>query len=650
MEKILFRRIGIIFAVLTLLLFGLVSIFVFERQSKAAIIDLNQMLTQAEETYENSKLSMQELTDGFRDDYIHRAKAVDFILAHDYENDHSTEQLQKIRDFMEVTEIYLIDADGIVQGSSDARSIGLNLNDYTQEEAAVILGLLQSQNSDAVAIDMHANSLVKNDAMIYIGIKASSEQYEIVQIAVEQQMLADMLKPSTIQFIIAQTPSIRSKALFIVDRTTGVVESITVNNEQEVNIKDAQTAEKFVEVLDDCDEGRIVEINDKPRYVKSRNMGDKILVAYVDADKVHMDAGVQLFYSFCVICVVMVLVMLVLRYHIQEYVLKDLKIIEDNVEQLVSNNYDVEFKTEHNTEFRNISNLLNSWRDVYRHKSERMSRIIESVNENVAVFECLYSVQQNFFSSNMQSILGTDDETWNAINKTPKSFNFYIQSLLATEKIDDCVYVNGQYLQISAFSSDDAYYGMVMNRTEEALRNQKMQEEAETDPLTGLINRNGFEKRVQQHLIEQPKQGILLIFDLDHFKSVNDAKGHPEGDKVLQIFANMLQSCFRKSDVVGRIGGDEFVVFMDTSVSVQTIESKMEHFLADIRNQLKEYHEQYGLSASIGIAYVDSTIADYQDLYECADVALYIAKDKGKNSFYINKQNIRCMGDDSTIC
>lgn len=641
MEKILFRRMSIIFAVLTLLLFGVISVVIFTKQSEDAIEDLEQMLIQAEQSYENSQKSTQELTEELREEYIHKARAVDFILEHDTQQEHTSEELKRIRDLMEVSEIYLINANGIVEYSSDEKSEGLDLNNYTQDEATVILGLLQTEDVNAVAIDMQAESLVKNDAVIYIGIKASRDEYEIVQIAIDHKLLEEELKPTRIEWIISQTPSISSKALFVVDRQTGEVEGITANNDQEVNLQGADTPQEFVEQLDHYIEGGPVTINGKFRYMKTCNMGDKILVAYVDAGYVHVAASIQLAYSFGIICIVMILVMLVLRYHIREYVLKDLKAIERNVQALVGSDYEVEFSTEHDTEFRTISKVLNNWRDSYRHKEERMSRIMNAVNENVGVFECLYSIGQNFFSNNLQLILGTDNDMWQKVSRTPGSFQSYIDSLMQTEETEGCIYVNGQYLKISVFNSDDACYGMVMNKTEEVLHNKKIKEQAETDQLTGLINRNGFEKRVQMHLVEKPQQGMLLIFDLDHFKAVNDAKGHPEGDRVLRIFANELQAFFRSDDIVGRIGGDEFVVFMDQSVALSAIESRMQTFLNQICNKMKEYHEKYGLSASIGIAYVDHTITDYESLYRCADVALYIAKDSGKNSFYVNKQTLR---------
>ena len=641
MEKILFRRMSIVFAGLTLLLFGIISVVIFTQQSEAAIDDLEQMLIQVEQSYENSQKSTQELTEELREEYIHKARAVDFILEHDIQKEHTSDELKQIRDLMEVTEIYLINANGIVEHSSDEKSEGLDLNNYTQDEAAVILGLLKTEDVNAVAIDMQAESLIEKNAVIYIGIKASRDEYEIVQIAIDHQILEEALKPTRIEWIISQTPSIFSKALFVVSRETGEVTGITANNDQEVNLQGADTPQKFVEELDHYTEGGLATINGKIRYMKTCNMGDEILAAYVDSERVHMAARIQLIYSFGIICIVMIFVMLVLRYHIREYVLKDLKAIEHNVQALVGSDYEVEFSTEHDTEFRTISKVLNNWRDSYRHKEDRMSRIMNAVNENVGVFECLYSIGQNFFSNNLQLILGTDNAMWQKVSRTPGSFQTYIDSLMQMEETEGCIYVNGQYLKISVFNNDDACYGMVMNKTEEVLHNKKIKEQAETDPLTGLINRNGFEKRVQMHLVEKPQQGMLLIFDLDHFKAVNDAQGHPEGDRVLRVFANALQAFFGKDDIVGRIGGDEFVVFMDENVSLQTIESKMQAFLTQFFSHLKEYHEKYGLSASVGIAYVDHTITDYESLYRCADVALYIAKDNGKNSFYVNKQTLR---------
>ncbi|HJD47252.1 MAG TPA: GGDEF domain-containing protein [Candidatus Mediterraneibacter norfolkensis] len=174
--------------------------------------------------------------------------------------------------------------------------------------------------------------------------------------------------------------------------------------------------------------------------------------------------------------------------------------------------------------------------------------------------------------------------------------------------------------------------------------------EAEYDRLTGLYNRNGFERRAEEFLKREHPEGVLILFDLDNFKRINDSEGHPEGDRVLRQFGECLSSAFRRDDVIGRLGGDEFIVLIPNPVSAGKLEEKFFSLLGEIRSVLKTDYEKYRVSASIGAVFVDGTIWDYEKLYRCADTALYISKYLGKDRFYINDRKIDCMRRECIGC
>ena len=130
-------------------------------------------------------------------------------------------------------------------------------------------------------------------------------------------------------------------------------------------------------------------------------------------------------------------------------------------------------------------------------------------------------------------------------------------------------------------------------------------------------------------------QGVMILMDLDNFKSINDQLGHMEGDLVLKKFAEILKTQFRTSDIVARLGGDEFIVFLPNFISKAGLETKIDHTLSIIRQELSSYYEQYNLSVSIGIAYLGGNNKTYEDLYQSADDAMYTAKRGGKNGYFL---------------
>lgn len=166
------------------------------------------------------------------------------------------------------------------------------------------------------------------------------------------------------------------------------------------------------------------------------------------------------------------------------------------------------------------------------------------------------------------------------------------------------------------------------------IHTQKMMEERATlDAVTGLLNRATLEERIAQTLQESQKANYFFIFDIDNFKTVNDTDGHAEGDRVLRLIAEVLRHHTRKNDLVGRIGGDEFVALLSGLPSAQAALHRAEEILAAVRHLKSPAAKQGGktYSLSIGMAVAAPGQSDYQKLYQAADKALYEAKGLGKD-------------------
>lgn len=162
-----------------------------------------------------------------------------------------------------------------------------------------------------------------------------------------------------------------------------------------------------------------------------------------------------------------------------------------------------------------------------------------------------------------------------------------------------------------------------------------MQKMVKSDRLTGIINRQGIEEIISDSLGEAPSNGVLIICDLDNFKSINDNLGHPEGDKVLRDFANLLSSFFnRRNDFVARLGGDEFAVFIGYCVTEEALEKMLSRFTEQVKERYHTLYSDYDLSASAGAAFV-SNRRTFFELYRAADNALYEVKNNGKNGYKI---------------
>lgn len=153
------------------------------------------------------------------------------------------------------------------------------------------------------------------------------------------------------------------------------------------------------------------------------------------------------------------------------------------------------------------------------------------------------------------------------------------------------------------------------------------------DSLTGLWNRAYTEENVNR-LISEGVSGALLMIDMDNFKAINDNYGHIAGDKTLKMFAETLEKYAEEGDILCRIGGDEFVVFVNGLTSKSEISNRASDIISDLCYKLEECKFETNSSVSIGIAQTPEDGMDFTKLYNCADKALYYVKQNGKNSFH----------------
>ncbi|MCR5775123.1 MAG: GGDEF domain-containing protein [Lachnospiraceae bacterium] len=173
------------------------------------------------------------------------------------------------------------------------------------------------------------------------------------------------------------------------------------------------------------------------------------------------------------------------------------------------------------------------------------------------------------------------------------------------------------------------------NKAVNTKHNQSLQEKAETDLLTGLLNKISTEQKVTDYLAEAGKKGqsaILFLIDIDNFKKVNDTMGHAFGDELLAGLGLGLSTLFRATDIVGRIGGDEFLVLMrNINPDEETKKREADKLLTFFRDFKVGEYVQYRCTASIGGAVFSQDGKDFEELYKAADNAMYESKRHGKN-------------------
>ena len=177
------------------------------------------------------------------------------------------------------------------------------------------------------------------------------------------------------------------------------------------------------------------------------------------------------------------------------------------------------------------------------------------------------------------------------------------------------------------------HYMVKLSQTENMVN--ILQAKAEQDSLTKLFNASTTRAMCEDYIAERTGNCALMIIDIDDFKEINDNCGHLVGDIVLMHVADVIKKLFRSLDIVGRIGGDEFLVLMKDVPSSSIVLKRCEQIVQSVCNIEYKGLKQGSIHCSVGLALSESESETYDHLFLRADSALYKAKGQGKNGFVI---------------
>ncbi len=201
------------------------------------------------------------------------------------------------------------------------------------------------------------------------------------------------------------------------------------------------------------------------------------------------------------------------------------------------------------------------------------------------------------------------------------------------------VFINDAIVSLLAIlASMFVFSTVIKNSFERREENMELVSKSQTDLLTGLLNKMSFQERCEEYLSKRVigAKCTMFIFDLDDFKEVNDKFGHQTGDKTLKLFAEILKGYFHPDDVIGRIGGDEFMVLVLGEMPEGFADRRCRSVIHELKTT--EVDGNKGVTCSIGIV-EDTQGNNFEELYKRADAALYKSKKNGKARFYFEKMD-----------
>lgn len=193
-------------------------------------------------------------------------------------------------------------------------------------------------------------------------------------------------------------------------------------------------------------------------------------------------------------------------------------------------------------------------------------------------------------------------------------------------------------VNVVSFTVAGIFLNIISNaiRIREFVLTRKINIQKDTDEMTGLKNKGALTRKINEFLADDSSnKAIMFMLDIDRFKSINDTFGHDIGDSVISQLGSFLASKFPNTEIVGRFGGDEFIVFVKNSDDKEAALKLADEIVTGATEKIKMPVENEKVSISIGIAIYNGIEKNYSELFKKSDLALYKAKADSKKRFYI---------------
>ncbi|MGP8304965.1 diguanylate cyclase [Vibrio sp. YIC-376] len=240
-----------------------------------------------------------------------------------------------------------------------------------------------------------------------------------------------------------------------------------------------------------------------------------------------------------------------------------------------------------------------------------------------------------------------------------RPFLFKFNNFSPVSNSSDFMYQDIVITPLRSLSGEVGHIAIQINDVSETARNrihlketnQHLSEISRKDGLTGLFNRAYWEQSLKDefaHLKLFDGPSSLVIFDIDHFKQVNDTYGHPVGDEVIRRTSSLLRKTARSSDICGRFGGEEFTVLLpntnqeQASYFAERLRKRIEQEIVKVEDFLINY------TISIGVCEYKPTFNSHTQWLKSADAALYCAKEKGRNKTCVYENLLDCVRESSS--
>ncbi len=551
------QRISVAVMILILLIAILLHIMMVQSQTRdnahATFLQIEQILQENKE-----ELSASEAN--YRETCLLNAQAVAYMIQYNPAIIGDIQEFRAIAELLQVDEIHLFDTTGRIFTGTHPEYYDMTFE--SGEQIGFFKPLLKDKSLE-LCQDITPNT-AEGKAVQY-SARWSSDGKFIVQIGMYPDAVLAATEKNELSYIFSLLQGHPGVDFYAIDSASGVI--IGSTNESD-NGKSFSQLGFDMSRLDHYIDGIHATVNGVDSYCVFADLNGTLIAYIIANDVLYNTLPSYITVLVLGLAIITLLFIYAIRKFTTVYIIDSISDTNKKLRSISEGELDERVEVSSSIEFHELSSHINDMVKSLRENIDKMSLVLNRTNLNIGVYEYNKNLRTVRFTERIPDILSLDAETIDKLSANHTLFSEYIDGIRChpAPEGENIFSINGtdeSYIKLDETSVGNDILGIIIDVTDEIITRRKIEAERDIDLLTGLYNRRGIERRLEELFSGNDiGHGALIMIDSDDLKTVNDTFGHPTGDLYLKHIAHILRDFGCAEHISARLSGDEFLVLL----------------------------------------------------------------------------------------
>lgn len=631
MKQVITKRLSIVIAVT--MLFVLVLNFFLQIESAHEYMshNANATIDRIESLLVTNEQELERLKETLKEEYIIRARAVSYVLEMEEQLENDVDEMRKLAEFLQVDEICFYDKQGTICGGTHPEYYGLSM--FSGEQISFFIPML-TDKSLALCQDLFPNTS-KEKPMMYAAVWRD-DGTGIVQVGLEPERILETIDDNRPSRIFSNLTVQQNTVALLINADNGTVTAST-----KTDLLGRPMEMLLAPILANFGKYFYTDIDGVAYCSVFRQYEDQYIGVLWESRELFADLTQSMLLVLLYLVVAAVMMIASILRSIDSLVIDNIHTVNEGLSEITRGKLDTTIRVNELPEFVELSSSINQMTDSLLNTSAKITRILDATDALMGFFEYSAEKKSVLTTRRVSTILAISPDEMDVLTEDKERFRDKIREICSCP-VPRCKNVyrlpteTACYVKLEIFEENGSTLGIVMDVTEEIIEKERLRHERDHDLLTQLYCRRAFYRNLNDLFDEPEKIGeaVMLMFDLDGLKGINDSYGHAGGDKAIREAANLLESIECKNKVTARLSGDEFAAFL-YGVSDR---EELKRYIDDLYRRMivaevSVFGQVIPVRLSGGYVFYSDYPEKYTDLLRKADQALYYSKKNGKAKF-----------------